>query len=33
MIHGDTHIGNVYLDGDRVGFLDWGLSRDEHAPA
>ncbi|HLM17757.1 MAG TPA: phosphotransferase [Acidimicrobiia bacterium] len=26
-IHGDTHIGNVYLDGDRVGFLDWGLSR------
>ncbi len=27
MIHGDTHIGNVYLDGDRVGFLDWGLSR------
>jgi Phosphotransferase enzyme family len=27
MIHGDTHIGNVYLEGDRVGFLDWGLSR------
>jgi len=26
-IHGDTHIGNVYLDDDRVGFLDWGLSR------
>jgi hypothetical protein len=26
-IHGDTHIGNVFLDGDRVGFLDWGLSR------
>ena len=23
-IHGDTHIGNVFLDGDRVGFLDWG---------
>ena len=26
-IHGDTHIGNVFLDGPRVGFLDWGLSR------
>lgn len=26
-VHGDPHIGNVYLDGDRVGFLDWGLSR------
>jgi hypothetical protein len=26
-IHGDTHIGNVYLDDGRVGFLDWGLSR------
>jgi hypothetical protein len=26
-IHGDTHIGNVFLDGDRVGLLDWGLSR------
>lgn len=26
-VHGDLHIGNVFLDGDRVGFLDWGLSR------
>jgi hypothetical protein len=26
-IHGDTHIGNVFLDDGRVGFLDWGLSR------
>ena len=26
-IHGDTHIGNVFLDGSVVGFLDWGLSR------
>jgi hypothetical protein len=26
-IHGDLHIGNVFLDGARVGFLDWGLSR------
>jgi Phosphotransferase enzyme family len=26
-IHGDTHIGNVFLDAQRVGFLDWGLSR------
>jgi hypothetical protein len=27
-IHGDPHIGNVFLDGERVGFLDWGLSRE-----
>ena len=26
-IHGDTHIGNVFLDDGRVGFFDWGLSR------
>ena len=26
-IHGDCHIGNVFLDGGRVGFLDWGLCR------
>jgi hypothetical protein len=26
-IHGDTHIGNVFLDHGRVGFVDWGLSR------
>ena len=26
-IHGDPHIGNVFLDGGRVGFVDWGLSR------
>lgn len=26
-VHGDPHIGNVFLDGPRVGFLDWGLSR------
>ena len=26
-VHGDTHIGNVFLDGKRVGFHDWGLSR------
>ncbi len=26
-IHGDTHIGNVYLDDGHVGFLDWGLSQ------
>jgi hypothetical protein len=26
-IHGDTHIGNVFLDHGRLGFLDWGLSR------
>ena len=22
---GDTHIGNLFIDKDRVGFLDWGL--------
>jgi hypothetical protein len=25
VIHGDTHIGNVFFDGDVVGFLDWGI--------
>lgn len=25
LIHGDPHIGNVFLDGSRVGFLDWGM--------
>jgi hypothetical protein len=26
-VHGDAHIGNVFLDSGRVGFFDWGLSR------
>ena len=26
-IHGDPHIGNVFLDAGHVGFHDWGLSR------
>jgi hypothetical protein len=25
LIHGDTHIGNLFIDDGRVGFLDWGL--------
>lgn len=25
LIHGDAHIGNLFIDRDRVGFLDWGL--------
>ncbi len=25
VIHGDTHIGNLFLDDGRVGFLDWGI--------
>jgi aminoglycoside phosphotransferase (APT) family kinase protein len=25
VIHGDTHIGNLFVDGGRVGFLDWGI--------
>ncbi len=29
-VHGDTHIGNVFLDGGRVGFVDWGLSRESN---
>ncbi len=27
LLHGDLHIGNVFLDAGRVGFIDWGLSR------
>ncbi|MCU1401297.1 MAG: hypothetical protein JWN62_4406 [Acidimicrobiales bacterium] len=26
LIHGDAHIGNLFIDGNRVGFLDWGLT-------
>jgi hypothetical protein len=26
LIHGDAHVGNVFIDGSRVGFLDWGLT-------
>jgi aminoglycoside phosphotransferase (APT) family kinase protein len=25
VIHGDPHIGNLFLDDGRVGFLDWGI--------
>lgn len=25
VIHGDPHIGNLFFDGPRVGFLDWGI--------
>lgn len=25
VLQGDSHVGNLFLDGDRVGFLDWGL--------
>jgi aminoglycoside phosphotransferase (APT) family kinase protein len=24
-VHGDTHIGNLFDDGGRTGFLDWGV--------
>jgi len=27
LIHGDAHIGNLFLDGDRVGFLDFGMAK------
>ena len=26
LLHGDPHIGNLFLDGGRVGFLDWGMT-------
>jgi aminoglycoside/choline kinase family phosphotransferase len=26
LLHGDPHAGNVFIDGERVGFLDWGLA-------
>jgi Ser/Thr protein kinase RdoA (MazF antagonist) len=25
IIHGDPHIGNLFVDGGRAGFLDWGI--------
>ena len=25
VIHGDAHIGNLFFDRDRTGFLDWGM--------
>lgn len=25
LIHGDCHIGNLFVDGDRTGFYDWAL--------
>jgi hypothetical protein len=25
VIHGDAHLGNLFVDGDRLGFLDWGI--------
>ena len=26
LIHGDSHLGNLLLDGDRIGFLDWACT-------
>jgi hypothetical protein len=26
LLHGDPHIGNLFVDRDRVGFLDWGMT-------
>jgi aminoglycoside/choline kinase family phosphotransferase len=26
LVHGDPHIGNLFVDHDRVGFLDWGMT-------
>jgi aminoglycoside/choline kinase family phosphotransferase len=27
LIHGDAHIGNLFVDAERVGFLDWGMAK------
>jgi hypothetical protein len=26
LLHGDSHLGNLFLDGDRVGLLDWACT-------
>lgn len=26
LLHGDSHLGNLFLDGDRIGFLDWACT-------
>lgn len=25
LVHGDSHLGNLFVDGDRTGFLDWAV--------
>ena len=25
LIHGDPHLGNLFMDGDQAGFFDWGM--------
>jgi len=30
LVHGDSHLGNLFVDGDRTGFLDWAMLG--HAP-
>jgi aminoglycoside phosphotransferase (APT) family kinase protein len=25
LVHGDPHLGNLFLDGDQMGFLDWAI--------
>jgi aminoglycoside phosphotransferase (APT) family kinase protein len=25
LVHGDPHLGNLFLDDERIGFLDWGV--------
>ncbi|MCC6849186.1 MAG: phosphotransferase [Deltaproteobacteria bacterium] len=27
LVHGDAHLGNLYVDGDEVGLLDWQVSQ------
>jgi aminoglycoside phosphotransferase (APT) family kinase protein len=26
LVHGDPHLGNLFIDGERIGFLDWGVT-------
>jgi len=26
LVHGDPHLGNLFLDDERIGFLDWGVT-------
>lgn len=26
LVHGDPHLGNLFVDGERIGFLDWGVT-------
>ena len=29
-LHGDPHVGNVFVEGERIGFFDWGMATIGH---